>query len=146
MCVMVAYNGIILAALIAASAHWGITKAPVFQHAYITQLFKQADNAWLYSQCQQPDCFSHMRHHATVCQEVQAEFAISPLMAGLQACFPNAQHAMSTWNKVLIGILFGMCIMMAPTLLLPAWQRRNHRLQIARLHKSNNDYTVEQTV
>ena len=140
---MAAYNTIGFAVVVCALTHYVVTKAPVFQHAYTTQMFKQTDNAWLYKQCKEPSFYSNMRQHTGVCELVRQTFAVSPIMAGVQACFPSPTYApTSGWNKVFIGIALGMCIMMAPTVLLPMLQRRNAQHQIDKLHKSMNSYGV----
>ena len=143
---MQAYSTITIIALLAIVAHWGATKAPVFHHSYTTQRFKQADNAWLHQQCQKPEFYSHMRQHTTVCELARQAFALSPWMAGIQACFPSASNvapAAAVWNRLLIGVVLGMCIMLSPTLLLPLWQRRNHRSQIEQLHRTMNNYAIQ---
>jgi hypothetical protein len=114
---MQAYSTITIIALLAIVAHWGATKAPVFHHSYTTQRFKQADNAWLHQQCQKPEFYSHMRQHTTVCELARQAFALSPWMAGIQACFPSASNvapAVAVWNRLLIGVVLGPYAPFAP--------------------------------
>ena len=139
---MTGYGGLhagMAIAVLAVVANWGFTKAPIFQSAYNAQLNRQNDNAWLHVQCQTPDFYSHMRQHTSVCELVRQAYALSPTMAGLQACFPSG---VSNWNRMFIGILLGMFVVLAPALLLPAWQLRVQRMQIGQLHRAMKQYSI----
>ena len=104
-------------------AVWIVGRVPVFQKAYSAQLQRQTDNHWLRAQCSEPSFFMHLRQHTDVCFKVRETFDQPPVMAGIEACFPeDIREWMPApgWRGFILACL--ACVILSPTLLLPSWQ------------------------
>ena len=74
-------------ATIAASvllASFAVQKLCVLHSAYLLQQERIEKEAWLRTQCAQPQFYTNMRHHSTLCEEVEATARIGALWHALQ--------------------------------------------------------------
>lgn len=107
---------------------WVLSHVPTFHHAYTEHQQRLDEDAWLLAQCADPEFFSNMRRHASVCDDVRVAFARPAWLVAFQACIPNAP--VLGWHEVALG---GLILLLAPGILLPILRAREERWERARI-------------
>jgi hypothetical protein len=62
----------------------------VFYEAYTSALRLVRDEAWIRTQCADPQFYSNLKQHSDLCQSVQINFERSPLLVALNAVSETA--------------------------------------------------------
>jgi hypothetical protein len=62
----------------------------VFYEAYTSALRVVRDEAWIRTQCSDPQFYSNLKQHSDLCQSVQINFERSPLLVALNAVSETA--------------------------------------------------------
>jgi hypothetical protein len=99
----------------------------VFYEAYTSALRLIRDEAWIRTQCSDPQFYSNLKQHSDLCQSVQINFERSPLLVALNAVSETAHlcgRYSCTENLVSITrggwpviLSVGFISLLAPTLL-----------------------------
>lgn len=112
----------------AIAAIWMLGRVPLFQKAYTEHLQKMADDTWLHRQCSQPDFFTNMRQHTSVCETVRETFNRPALLVALQACIPVELKDVWPEKLMVIGWQTALCLALlmaiTPGILLPIYKQR----------------------
>lgn len=113
----------------------------VFYEAYTSALRTIRDEAWIRTQCADPQFYSNLKQHSDLCQSVQINFERSPLLVALNAvsetahlcgrysCTDNLMALSRGGWPVILSV--GIISLIAPTLL----------VQIMRVLMSNTKTT-----
>jgi hypothetical protein len=62
----------------------------IFYEAYTSALRTVRDEAWIRTQCSDPQFYSNLKQHSDLCQSVQINFERSPLLVALNAVSETA--------------------------------------------------------
>ncbi len=99
----------------------------VFYEAYTSALRLIRDEAWIRTQCSDPQFYSNLKQHSDLCQSVQINFERSPLLVALNAVSETAHicgRYSCTENLIAITrggwpviLSVGFISLIAPTLL-----------------------------
>lgn len=99
----------------------------VFYEAYTSALRTVRDEAWIRTQCDDPQFYSNLKQHSDLCQSVQINFERSPLLVALNAVSETSHlcgRYSCTENLVTISkggwpviLSVGIISLLAPTLL-----------------------------
>ncbi len=99
----------------------------VFYEAYTSALRTIRDEAWIRTQCDDPQFYSNLKQHSDLCQSVQINFERSPLLVALNAVSETAHlcgRYSCTENLVAISkggwpviLCVGLVSLLTPTLL-----------------------------
>jgi hypothetical protein len=99
----------------------------VFYEAYTSALRIIRDEAWIRTQCTDPQFYSNLKQHSDLCQSVQINFERSPLLVALNAVSETAHlcgRYSCTDNLIAISrggwpvmLSVGFISLIAPTLL-----------------------------
>lgn len=99
----------------------------VFYEAYTSALRLIRDEAWIRSQCSDPQFYSNLKQHSDLCQSVQINFERSPVLVALNAvsetaylcgrysCVDNLAAISRGGWPVILSV--GVISLLAPTLL-----------------------------
>lgn len=99
----------------------------VFYEAYTSALRLIRDEAWIRSQCSDPQFYSNLKQHSDLCQSVQINFERSPVLVALNAvsetaylcgrysCVENLAAISRGGWPVILSV--GFMSLLAPTLL-----------------------------
>ena len=99
----------------------------VFYEAYTSALRLIRDEAWIRSQCSDPQFYSNLKQHSDICQSVQINFERSPVLVALNAvsetaylcgrysCVENLAAISRGGWPVILSV--GFMSLLAPTLL-----------------------------
>jgi hypothetical protein len=99
----------------------------VFYEAYTSALRIVRDEAWIRTQCDDPQFYSNLKQHSDLCQSVQINFERSPLLVALNAvsetshlcgrysCTENLVSISKGGWPVILSV--GIISLIAPTLL-----------------------------
>ena len=98
---------------------------PAYHKAYTEHLQRLEDDAWLQTQCSDPQFIVRMRQHADVCDRVRATFQQPAFLIGMRAMCPQFG-----WEAVAVTLLL---LLIAPSVLLPYYRDRMDRLDRDRM-------------
>lgn len=111
----------------ASMGFWILTHIPIFHRAYTEHQQRLDDDHWLRTQCADPQFFSKLRRHTSLCDDARDAFARPAWLVGLQACMPTHLPSLG-WEGV---VVVGLVLLLAPGILLPIirtraeqWERR----------------------
>jgi hypothetical protein len=117
-----------MAAAAAVMGLWILSRIPTFHRAYTEHQQRLDDDEWLLVQCADPEFFTKMRRHASVCDDVRATFARPTWLVAFQACIPTAP--VLGWQEVVLG---GLVLLLAPSILLPILRAREEHWERQRI-------------
>jgi len=99
----------------------------IFYEAYTSALRTVRDEAWIRTQCSDPQFYSNLKQHSDLCQSVQINFERSPLLVALNAVSETAHlcgRYSCTENLIALSqggwpvmLSVGFISLIAPTLL-----------------------------
>lgn len=117
-----------------------IAHIPPFYRAYVDHQQRLDDDAWLRTQCADPDFFSKLRRHTDVCDDARTAFMRPAWLVGFQACLPSMP--VLGWHEV---ALVGFAMMLVPSLLLPLLRAREERWERQRMLDACNPHLLSPT-
>jgi hypothetical protein len=98
---------------------------PVYHKAYTDHMQRLEDDAWLQTQCSDPQFIVRMRQHADVCDRVRATFQQPAFLVGIQAVCPKLG-----WEALAAAVTL---LLIAPSVILPYYRDRMDRLDRDRM-------------
>ncbi len=100
---------------------------PVYHKAYTDHLQRLEDNAWLQTQCRDPQFIVRMRQHADVCDRVREDFLQPAFLIGIRAVCTVPTLG---WEAVAVACAL---LLMAPSALLPYYRDTMDRMDRDRM-------------
>jgi hypothetical protein len=119
------HNSVVIALVSVSAAFIFFFCWPVYHKAYTEHMQMLEDDAWLQTQCSDPQFIVRMRQHADVCDRVRATFQQPAFLIGIQAVCPRLG-----WEAMAAAIAM---LLIAPTVLLPYYRDRMDRLDRDRM-------------
>ena len=98
---------------------------PVYHKAYTDHMQRLEDDAWLQTQCSDPQFIVRMRQHADVCDRVRATFQQPAFLVGIHAVCPKLG-----WEALAAAVTL---LLIAPSVILPYYRDRMDRLDRDRM-------------